>query len=113
MMPSLPRASLISAAVIALPLSLIAARGRPRFCMACDRPCAMVSALSARYHCRWQASRAIVEYAEQDRRAPFAARRQNLSGSVVAIPMPECVDVLGLEATHLARLEPRRSRQRA
>ena len=56
-MPSLARPSLISAAVMAAPLSLMAARGRPRFCIACDRPCAMFSADSARYHCRWHASR--------------------------------------------------------
>jgi len=56
-MPSLARPSVISAAVIALPLSLMAARGSPRFCIACDKPWAMFSALSDKYHCRWHASR--------------------------------------------------------
>src|SRR6516162_5557323 len=42
----------ISPAVIAAPLSLSAARGRPRFWNACDRPCAMTSAVSAKYHCK-------------------------------------------------------------
>ena len=37
--------------------ALVDARGRPRFCIACDRPWAMTSADSDRYHCRWQASR--------------------------------------------------------
>ena len=44
--------SVISAAVIAAPLSLSAERGRPRFWNAWLSPCAMTSAVSARYHCR-------------------------------------------------------------
>jgi len=51
--------------------------------------------------------RAIVENAEQDRRAPLAARGEDLARSIMAIPVPEAVDVLGLVATHLAVIEPR------
>ena len=57
--------------------------------------------------------RAVVEHPEQDRGAPFTARCQHLARTVVAIPMPQSVDILGLEATHLARLEPHRRCQRA
>jgi hypothetical protein len=33
--------------------------------------------------------RAVVEHAEQNRRLPLATRRQNLSGTEMAIPMPQ------------------------
>ena len=56
--------------------------------------------------------RVIIEHAEEDRRAPFAAWRQHLARTVVAIPMPKSVHILSLEATHLARLKPRCGRQR-
>src|ERR1700687_1199773 len=46
--------------------------------------------------------RVIIEHAEEDRRAPFAAWRQHLARTVVAIPMPKSVHILSLEATHLA-----------
>src|SRR5262249_54140198 len=47
-----------SAAISADPLSVISARGSPRFWIACDRPCTRSSAFSSRrYHCAWQASR--------------------------------------------------------
>ena len=42
----------ISAAVMAAPLSLSAERGSPRFWKAWLRPWAMISAVSSRYHCR-------------------------------------------------------------
>ena len=57
--------------------------------------------------------RAVVKHAEQDRRSPFAARRQHLARTVMAIPVPKSVHILGLVATHLARLKPGRGRQRA
>ena len=58
-------------------------------------------------------SRAVVEHAEQDRRPPFAARRQHLARTVVAVPMPEPVHVCGLVAAYLTRLEPGLGGQRA
>ena len=57
--------------------------------------------------------RAVVEHAEQDRRSPFAARRQHLARTVMTIPVPQTVHVLGLVAAHLARIEPGRGGQRA
>lgn len=57
-MPRRASPSVTSAAHMAAPLSLIAARGRPRRMNACDNPCTMFCAHSApRYHCRWQARR--------------------------------------------------------
>ena len=47
-------------------------------------------------------ARAIVEHAEQDRRHPLAASCQNFARPVVAIPVPQAVDVLGLVAADLA-----------
>ena len=52
-------------------------------------------------------ARAVVEHAEQDRREPLAARRQHLPGAVVAVPVPEAVDILGLVAANLAIIEAR------
>jgi hypothetical protein len=42
----------ISVAVMAAPLSLMAARAKPRFSIACDRPGAMFSADSELCRCR-------------------------------------------------------------
>ena len=47
-------------------------------------------------------ARAVVEDAEQDGRHPFAARREHLPRSVMAVPMPQAVDILGLVAADLA-----------
>ena len=47
-------------------------------------------------------ARAVVEHAEQDRRRPLAASGQHLARAVVAVPMPQAVDILGLVAAHLA-----------
>ena len=46
--------------------------------------------------------RAIIDNAKQDRRHPFAACGQHLARAMVAVPMPEPVDVLGLVAADLA-----------
>src|SRR5664279_371573 len=54
-----------------------------------------------------------VEHTEQHRRLPLAARCQHLARTVMTIPMPESVHILGFVAAHLARLEPCRRRQRA
>ena len=56
-MPNRASPSTISPAVIGVPLSLMPARGRPRFWIACASAWAVFSAFSSRYHCRWQASR--------------------------------------------------------
>ena len=56
-MPRRSSPSVNSSASMAEPLSVISARGSPRFWMACDRPCTRSSAVSDRYHCRWQQSR--------------------------------------------------------
>src|SRR5437762_2839081 len=113
-MPSLARPSVISVAVIAAPLSLIAARGMPRFWSAWDRPCATFSAVSSRYHCRWQARREWSSRTpEQQRRGPLAARRQHLARAVMEIPMPQAVDMGGLVAAHFTLLEARLGAQGA
>ena len=52
-------------------------------------------------------ARAIVEHAEQDRRHPLAAGCENLARPVVAIPVPQAIDVLGLVAADLALDEAR------
>ena len=52
-------------------------------------------------------ARAVVENAEQDRRRPLAAGGQHLARAVVAVPVPQAVDVLGLVAAHLALDEAR------
>ena len=52
-------------------------------------------------------ARAIVEHAEQDRRHPLAAACENLARAVVAVPVPQAVDVLGLVAADLALDEAR------
>ena len=46
-----------SPAVMGEPLSVISARGSPRFINAWHRPWTKVSVVSARYHCRWQPKR--------------------------------------------------------
>jgi hypothetical protein len=46
--------------------------------------------------------RAIIQHAEQDRCLPLAARGEHLPGSMVTVPMPQAVDVLGLVASDLA-----------
>ena len=56
-MPSRSRPSTVSAASIAAPLSVRSARGSARFWKACDRACTSASAVSSRYHCRWQQRR--------------------------------------------------------
>src|SRR5579864_8304401 len=46
--------------------------------------------------------RAVVDDAEQDRCRPLAACREHLPGAMVAVPVPQAVDVLGLVAADLA-----------
>ena len=48
--------------------------------------------------------RAVVEEAEQDRRPPFAGRRQHAALAVVEVAVPEAVAARDLVAQHLARL---------
>ena len=52
--------------------------------------------------------RMIVEEAQQDRRLPFAGRRQHPAPAMVEVRMPERVAALDLVAQHLAGLDPRR-----
>ena len=58
-------------------------------------------------------TRTVIEDAEQQRRPPFALGRQHLARAVMEIPVPQAVDVLGLVAAHLARLQSGLRRQRA
>src|SRR6266849_5381632 len=51
--------------------------------------------------------RAVIEHTKQDGRLPLAARREHLLRSVVAVPVPQAVHVLGLVAAHFAVEEPR------
>src|SRR6266403_1038694 len=46
--------------------------------------------------------RAIIEHAEQDWRPPLATRGEHLLRSMVTVPVPQTVDVGGLEAAYLA-----------
>jgi hypothetical protein len=48
-----------------------------------------------------------VEDAEEDGRHKILAGRDRLLGAVVAVPLPQTVDVLGLVAAHLPVLQPR------
>ncbi len=52
--------------------------------------------------------RAVVEDAEQERRDPHAGGGQHFLRAVVEVEVPEAVNVVGLEAAHLALREPGR-----
>ena len=94
-----------SSAIIAAPLSVSSARGRPRFWIAWESPCTRSSAVSERYHWRWQHSR---EWSSRMPRASgrchWPRGREHLEGAVVEIEMPQGADVLGFVAADLARL---------
>ena len=106
-MPSRARPSVISAAVMALPLSLKPARGRPRFWKAWQRPCAIDLGRLSQIPLQMAGkARVVVDDAEQDRRHPLAAHGQHLLRPVMAVRMPQAIDVLGLVASDFARNEP-------
>src|ERR1700735_4763721 len=89
-MPSLARPSVISVAVMAAPLSLIAARARPRFLHRLRQTVGYVLGRFRQIPLQMAGQpRVIVEHAEQDRRLPFATRRQHLFGADMTIPVPE------------------------
>ena len=81
---------MISAAVIAAPLSLSAARGRPRFWNAWRE--AVRDDLGGLGQIPLQMTgkaRSVVEHAEQDRRHPLAALGEHLARAVMAVPVPQ------------------------
>ena len=62
-----------------------------------------------RYHCSVTGQTgAVVQDAERQRRHPLARGGEHLARAVMEVEVPEAVDVLGLEAAHLAVVEPRR-----
>ena len=113
-MPSVARPLAISSASIAAPLSVISARGRPRFRNAWRQP--VHQALGGLVEIPLQVAdqaRAIVEDAEQHRLDPGAGAGEHLARAVVEVQVPERADVLDLEAAHLQLLEAVAGRQRA
>ena len=47
-------------------------------------------------------ARSVVEHAEQDRRHPLATLGEHFARAVMAVPVPQTVDILSLVAAHLA-----------
>ena len=91
---------------MAAPLSVISARGRPRFMNAWRQPVheALRGLVEVPLQVAHQA-RAVIDDAQQHRLDPGAGAGEHLARAVMEVEVPQRRDVLDLEAANLQLLE--------